>query len=90
LPGPTDSLREAHSDREHALLLQVLRGGEAAGVFAIEHPDRVATGIAACLRALEATAAVRMRKAAGVRAGLEELVSVLLRGLSSGPGQGTA
>jgi len=84
-----NSLREAHLAQEKSLLEHVLRDGVASGALTLEHPDLVATGIMATLGALEATMAVHTRQVADVRAGLDELLSVLLRGLNSGPSSRT-
>jgi AcrR family transcriptional regulator len=75
------SLRREYLADERSLLVEVLREGDASGAFVVEHPERLATGIMACLEGLDAMA-VRRPTSAEVRAGLDELVSVLLRGLS--------
>jgi len=75
------SLRQDHEARERSLLVEVLREGDACGAFVVEHPERLARGIAACLDGLDAVA-VQHPHGAEVRAGLDELVTVLLRGLS--------
>jgi AcrR family transcriptional regulator len=83
------SLREEHLVRERALLVELLREGAACGAFVAEHPERLAAGIVTCLEGLGDTA-TRGRPDPVRRAGLEELVSVVLRGLgpatlASGP-----
>jgi AcrR family transcriptional regulator len=70
--------------REHALLADVLREGNASGAFTVEDPDRLATGIIACLTALDTSSAVK-RDDAAIRSGVDELVAVLVRGLSPIP-----
>ena len=76
--------RGAHDVREHALLADVLREGNASGSFAVEDPDRLATGIIACLTALDTSSVVK-RDDAAIRAGVDELVAVLVRGLAPIP-----
>lgn len=76
--------RGSHDVREHALLADVLREGNGAGAFAVEDPDRLATGIIACLTALD-TSPVVQRDDAAIRAGIDELMAVVVRGLSPIP-----
>ncbi len=76
--------RRAHEAREHALLGDVLREGNVSGAFAVGDPDRLATGLLACLTALE-TSSVVERHDPATRAGFDELLSVLLRGLGRIP-----
>ncbi len=76
--------RGTHDVREHALLADVLREGNASGAFAVEDPDRLATGIIACLTALDTSSVVK-RDDAAIRAGVDELVAVLVRGLAPIP-----
>lgn len=76
--------RQAHAARERALLVEVLREGTAAGAFAVPNPEALATGIAALLDALDETA-IRHQADTEIRAGLGEIVSVLLRGLGPQP-----
>lgn len=73
--------RGTHEVREHAYLADVLREGNASGAFAVEDPDRLATGIISCLTALQ-TSSVVNRDDAAIWAGVNELVAVLVRGLS--------
>ncbi len=73
--------RGTHDVREHAYLAEVLREGNASGAFAVEDPDRLATGIIACLTALDTSSLVN-RNDAAIRAGVDELVAVLVHGLS--------
>ena len=73
--------RGTHDVREHALLSDVLHEGNASGTFAVEDPDRLATGIIACLTALDTSTVVK-REDAAIRAGIDELMAVLVRGLS--------
>ncbi len=73
--------RGSHDVREHALLSDVLREGNASGALAIDDPDRLATGIIACLTALDTSSVVK-RDDAAIRAGVDELVAVVVRGLS--------
>jgi AcrR family transcriptional regulator len=80
--------RRAHDAREHALLASVLREGNACGAFAVEHPDLLSTGIHACVTAL-LTSSVVKRDDAPIRAGIDEVVKVLARGLASVPGVST-
>jgi len=79
-----NALRQAHRAKELVLLQEVLRDGIAAGAFAVEHPKRVATGMMACLQALEASA-VRLSDQPDVRGALGDLLAVFLRGLSPLP-----
>ncbi len=76
--------RGTHDVREHAYLADVLREGNASGAFAVEDPDRLATGIIACLTALD-TSSVVERDDAAIRAGVDELVAILVRGLAPIP-----
>ncbi len=73
--------RGTHDVREHAYLAEVLREGNASGAFAVDDPDRLATGIIACLTALDTSSVVK-RDDAAIRAGVDELVTVMGRGLS--------
>jgi AcrR family transcriptional regulator len=74
----------SHDAREHALLADVLREGNASGAFAIEDPERLATGIIACLTAIDTSSVVK-RDDAAIRAGVDELVAVFVHGLSPVP-----
>lgn len=74
------AVRPAHLARQRSMLVELLRAGVASGAFEVENPERLATGIVVCLEALDAVAARRRPDA--VRAGFDELLSVLLRGLS--------
>lgn len=74
------AVRQAHLARQRSMLLDLLRAGVASGAFEVEHPERLATGIVVCLEALDAVAARRRPDA--VRAGFDELLSVILRGMS--------
>jgi AcrR family transcriptional regulator len=73
--------RGTHDVREHALLADVLREGSASGAFAVDDPDRLATGIIACLTALDTSSVVK-RDDAAIRAGIDELMAIVVRGLS--------
>ena len=74
------AVRQAHLARQRSMLVELLRAGVSSGAFEVENPERLATGIVVCLEALDAVAARRRPDA--VRAGFDELLSVLLRGLS--------
>ncbi|HTP25366.1 MAG TPA: TetR/AcrR family transcriptional regulator [Anaeromyxobacteraceae bacterium] len=74
------SLRQEYLARAHSLLVEVLRDGVSSGAFAVKHPHCLATGIMSCLQGLDATAAQRPHSTE-TRAGLDQLFSVLLRGL---------
>ena len=51
------SLRQAHLARERSMLVKLLRDGVASGELAVEHPERLATGIVMCVEALDAMSA---------------------------------
>ncbi len=76
--------RRDHDAREHALLVDVLREGNASGAFDVEDPELLATGILAFLTALETSFAVK-RDDASIRAGVQALVPVVVRGLARVP-----
>lgn len=75
------SHRQVHYAREQALLVQLLRDGVDAGAFVVEKPERLATGIMAWLETFDAIAA-RRREDPEIRAGIEEFVALVLRGLA--------
>lgn len=76
--------RRAHENQEQALLAAVLREGNATGAFAVVDPDRLAAGIIAWLTAIETSSVVK-RKDESIRAGIEDVLSVLVRGLGRFP-----
>lgn len=76
------SYREAHAAREHALLEQLLRDGNASGAFAVQHPARLATALMACADALVEWG-LHHPDDGERRAGLRELLSVILRGVAA-------
>lgn len=80
-------VREGYLARERALLEEILREGVAAGAFTVEHPGRLAVVITTGLAALQTSVPLRVQGDADVRAGLDELMSVFLRGLSRDPKQ---
>jgi len=75
------SHRQVHYAREQALLVQLLRDGVAGGAFVVERPERLATGIMSWLETFDAIAA-RRREDPEIRAGVDEFVALVLRGLA--------
>jgi AcrR family transcriptional regulator len=78
------SHRQVHYAREQALLVQLLQDGVDAGAFAVERPERLATGIMAWLETFDAIAA-RRREDPEIRAGVDEFVALVMRGLAPPP-----
>jgi AcrR family transcriptional regulator len=76
--------RQADDAREHALLADVLREGNASGAFAVADPDRLATGIIACLTGLDTSSVVK-RDDDAVCAGVDALAAVIVQGLAAVP-----
>ena len=78
------SLRQAHVERERSLLREILREGVSSNAFAVSHLDLLESGLMTLLGALE-TSTLALRDFTGTRAGLDEVISVLIGGMSATP-----
>ncbi len=74
-----EPLRSEPRAREAALLQEIIRDGNAQGVFAVRSPRLLAAGIAACLHGLDAHSIGP--GAADLRVALTEVDEVFVRGL---------